>query len=156
MEPATRQYPLLLPPHFRALLSEIPRIRRLCRLAAVVFHSFQRTCRRRRRSHPSSSRNAVSGVREPEVGHPAGGELVEPADAVVHRHPPAPPGQDPQLVFQPLDRLGGDPDPDLRAGEKNPNPSSVACAACRIEDFSRFTFSFSRRSITPQTLSNTL
>ncbi|MGO9079975.1 MAG: hypothetical protein ACLQDY_13165 [Streptosporangiaceae bacterium] len=39
---------------------------------------------------------------------------------------------------------------------KNPNPSSVACAACRIEDFSRFTFSFSRRSITPQTLSNTL
>jgi len=33
---------------------------------------------------------------------------------------------------------------------------SVACAACRIEDFSRFTFSFNRRSITPQTLSNTL
>jgi len=39
---------------------------------------------------------------------------------------------------------------------RNPNPGSVACAACRIEDFSRFTFSFSRRSITPQTLSNTL
>ena len=39
---------------------------------------------------------------------------------------------------------------------KNPNPSSVACAACRIEDFSRFTFSFSRCSITPQALSNTL
>ena len=33
-----RQYPLLLPPHFRALLSEIPRIRRLCHLAAVDFH----------------------------------------------------------------------------------------------------------------------
>jgi hypothetical protein len=40
--------------------------------------------------------------------------------------------------------------------KKNPNPSSVASAACRIEDFSRFTFSFNRRSITPQTLSNTL
>ncbi len=39
---------------------------------------------------------------------------------------------------------------------ENPNPSSVAPAACRIEDFSRFTFSRSRRSITPQTLSNTL
>ena len=39
---------------------------------------------------------------------------------------------------------------------RNPNPSSVACAACRIEDFSRFTFSLSRCSITPQTLSNTL
>ena len=48
--PAIRQYPLLLPTHFRMLLSAIPRIRRLCRLAAVVFHSFQRTCRRRRRS----------------------------------------------------------------------------------------------------------
>src|SRR5262249_45794803 len=35
---------------------------------------------------------------------------------------------------------------------RNPNPGSVACAACRIEDFSRFTVSFSRRSITPQTL----
>ena len=40
--------------------------------------------------------------------------------------------------------------------EKNPNPSSVACAARRIEDFPRFTFSFSRRPVTPQTLSNTL
>jgi hypothetical protein len=39
---------------------------------------------------------------------------------------------------------------------RNPKPSSVACAACRIEDFSRFTFSFSRCSVTPQTLSNTL
>ena len=39
---------------------------------------------------------------------------------------------------------------------RNPKPSSVACAACRIEDFSRFTFSFSRRPVTPQTLSNTL
>ena len=53
LEPATRQYPLLLPAHLRALRLEIPRIRRLCRLAAVVFHSFQRICRRRRRSHPS-------------------------------------------------------------------------------------------------------
>ena len=40
--------------------------------------------------------------------------------------------------------------------KSNPNPSNVASAACRIEDFSRFTFSFNRRSITPQTLSNTL
>ncbi len=40
--------------------------------------------------------------------------------------------------------------------KKNPNPSSAACAAGWIEDFSRFTFSFSRRSITPQALSNTL
>ena len=39
---------------------------------------------------------------------------------------------------------------------RNPNPSSLACAACRIEDFSRFTFSFSHRPVTPQTLSNTL
>jgi len=39
---------------------------------------------------------------------------------------------------------------------EKPNPSSVASAACLIEDFSRFTFSFSRRSITSQTLSNTL
>ena len=46
--------------------------------------------------------------------------------------------------------------PTCGPSKKNPNPSSVACAACRIEDFSRFTFSFSRRSITPQTLSNTL
>jgi hypothetical protein len=51
LEPATRQYPLLLPAHLRALRSEILRIRRLCRLAAVVFHSFQRTCRKRRRSY---------------------------------------------------------------------------------------------------------
>src|SRR6266566_684446 len=63
-----------------------------------------------------------SGVREPEVGHPAGGEPVEPADAVIHRHAPAPPRQDPQLILQPLDRLRGDPDPDLQAGEKEPEP----------------------------------
>ncbi len=37
--------------------------------------------------------------------------------------------------------------------KQHPNPSGVASAACRIEDFSRFTFSLSRRSITPQTLS---
>ena len=43
-EPATRQYLLLTPAHFRASLSEMPRIRRLCRLAAAVFHSFQRIC----------------------------------------------------------------------------------------------------------------
>jgi hypothetical protein len=43
-----------------------------------------------------------------------------------------------------------------RPVRRNPNPSSLACAGCRIEDFSRFTFSFSRRSITSQTLSNTL
>src|ERR1039458_7429826 len=57
---STRQYPLLLPAHLRALRSEIPRIRRLCRLAAVVFHSFHRICRRRRRIHPSRSRNVPS------------------------------------------------------------------------------------------------
>jgi hypothetical protein len=34
--------------------------------------------------------------------------------------------------------------------------TNVGQQACRIEDFSRFTFSLSRRSITLQTLSNTL
>jgi hypothetical protein len=58
--------------------------------------------------------------------------------------------------LQPRDRLGGDPDPGPRAVKKNPNPGKVAWRACRIEDFSRFTFGFSRRSSTPQTLSNTL
>jgi hypothetical protein len=39
---------------------------------------------------------------------------------------------------------------------ENPNPSSVACDACRTEDFCSFTFSFSRCSITPVTLASTL
>ena len=87
---------------------------------------------RRWSSIPSSAPAATGGaaihpgwrtsVRRPRarVGHPAGGEPVEPAGAVVHRHTPAPPGQHPQLILQPPDRLRGDPDPDLRAGEKEP------------------------------------
>ena len=49
-----RQYLLLIPPYFQACLSEMPRIRRLCRSAAVVFYSFQWTCRRPRCGHTSS------------------------------------------------------------------------------------------------------
>src|SRR5207253_264787 len=96
------------------------------------------------------------GVREPEVGHPAGDELVELADAVSHRHAPAPPGQPPQPALQPLDRLGATWIVTCGPLKENPNPGSVASAACRIEDFSRFTFSLSRRSITSQTLPDTL
>src|SRR5260221_3049723 len=35
------------------------------------------------------------GVREPEVGHPTADEPVQLAAAELHRHPPAPPCQDP-------------------------------------------------------------
>jgi hypothetical protein len=51
--------PCLPPAHLRAVRSDIPRIPRLCRLAAVVFHSFQR---------PSGSVSSTLTYLDPDIG----------------------------------------------------------------------------------------
>ena len=93
----------------------------------------QRTRHKRRRSHPSRSRNTLTRSASRKYPHPAGDELVRLANAELHRHAPqSPPCQDPQLALQPLDRLRGDQD--LTGGPSKQNPEPRQRRVCGVPD----------------------
>ena len=80
-------------------------------------------------------------VRDPEVAHPAGDEPVQFADAVSIDTPQLRRVMIRSRPFSRSTALGASRILTCGPLKKNPNPSSVASAACRIEDFFRFTFS---------------